>query len=416
MRRRVIAAAAAALTVLAVGIPAAADLAQPHVVSADPVDYTPHVLDGEVRALALVGDTVVVGGDFSSVTDASGRTHYARHNLFAYQLRTGAVTDFAPDLDGTVLALATGGSGTVYAGGTFEHVDGAARRGLVQLDVARRGPVSGFTASINWGDVRSIVARGASVYVGGSFSAVNGVGRIALAKLDAATGTVDGAFNLHLAGPQLSRVKVDDLALTPDGRRLGVIGAFEQAAGETRAQILMADVTGPGTLADWHTDVYTAPCRAGFETYLRGIDFDPTGTYAVVVSTGRMSGNGLMCDSAARFEVAGSGLHKPTWVNKTGGDSLYSVSATGSGIYVGGHQRWMDNPLGHESAGPGAVSRTGIADIDPHTGLATGWDPTRKPRGIGARALLATPVGLVVGSDTDNLGGEYHPRLGMLPL
>ena len=76
----------------------------------------------------------------------------------------------------------------------------------------------------------------------------------------------------------------------------------------------------------------------------------------------------------------------------------------------------MDNPQGHESAGPGAVSRTGIADIDPHTGLATAWNPTRKPRGIGARALLATPVGLVVGSDTDNLGGEYHPRLGMLPL
>jgi hypothetical protein len=416
MRRRVIAAAAAALALLAVGIPAAADMAQPHVVSTNPVDYTPHVLDGEVRALALVGDTVVVGGDFSSVTDASGQTHYARHNLFAYQLRTGAVTAFAPAVDGTVLALATGGNGTVYAGGTFEHVDGAGERGLAQLDVADGRRVAGFAASINWGDVRSIVARGTAVYVGGSFSAINGVGRVALAKLDAASGTVDGGFDLHLTGAHLSRVKVEDLALTPDGRRLGVVGAFEQAAGQNRAQIMMVDVTGPAKPADWYTDVYTAPCRAGFETYLRGIDFDPTGAYAVVVTTGRMSGNGLMCDSVARFEVAGTGGHKPTWVNKTGGDSLYSVSATGSGIYVGGHQRWMDNPLGHESAGPGAVSRTGIADIDPHTGLATDWDPTRKPRGIGARALLATPVGLVVGSDTDNLGGEYHPRLGMLPL
>src|SRR6185369_13556090 len=163
-----------------------------------------------------------------------------------------------------------------------------------------------------------------------------------------------------------------------------------------RAQILLADVAGTARLSDWYTDVYTAPCRAGFETYLRGVDIDPTGGYAVVVTTGRMSGNGLMCDSAARFELGGAGLHKPTWVNKTGGDSLYSVSATGAGIYVGGHQRWMDNPQGHESAGPGAVRRTGIADIDPHTGLATAWDPTRKPRGIGARALLSTPAGLVV--------------------
>jgi hypothetical protein len=303
----------------------------------------------------------------------------------------------------------------VYAGGAFEHVGGAAQRGITQLTVADGKRVGGFGASINWGDVRSVIARGTSLYLGGSFSAINGVSRVALAKLDAESGAVDGNVNLHLAGTNLSRIKVEDLALTPDGRTLAAIGAFEQASGQYRAQILMADAAG-GRLSDWYTDVYTQPCRAGFETYLRGVDFDPTGTYAVVVSTGRMSGNGLMCDSAARFELAGSGLHKPTWVNKTGGDSLYSVSATGSGVYVGGHQRWMDNPQGHESAGPGAVARTGIADIDPHTGLATAWDPTRKPRGIGARALLSTPAGLLVGSDTDNLGGEYHPRLAMLPL
>ena len=87
---------------------------------------------------------------------------------------------------------------------------------------------------------------------------------------------------------------------------------------------------------------------------------------------------------------------------------------TGAAVYVGGHQRWMDNPRGSESAGPGAVSRKGIAALDPKTGHALSWNPTRT-RGEGVRALVATPNGLLVGSDTDQLGHEYHGRIGMFP-
>ena len=66
MRRRLLAAAAltsaALLTAPLLGpLPAGADPAQPAVVSANPVDNTPHVLDGTVWALTVVGDTVVVG-------------------------------------------------------------------------------------------------------------------------------------------------------------------------------------------------------------------------------------------------------------------------------------------------------------------------------------------------------------------
>ena len=124
----------------------------------------------------------------------------------------------------------------------------------------------------------------------------------------------------------------------------------------------------------------------GFETYLRGVDFSPAGDYFVVVSTGRASSPTRLCDTAARFETAGTGRRTPTWVNHTGGDSLYAVSVTGSAVYVGGHQRWMNNPHGNETAGPGAVARPGIGAIDPRTGKALAWNPTRT-RGMGVRAL-----------------------------
>ncbi|WP_426507619.1 hypothetical protein ACPPVO_55235 [Dactylosporangium sp. McL0621] len=221
MRRRLIAAAATAMAAFAVAIPASAALNQPSQVSTNPADFTPNVLDGEVRAFALVGDTVVVGGDFTSVTDAQRKVKYNRKNLFAYRAATGEILPFAPQPDAPVFTLATGASNTVYAGGEFKKIAGADQRGLAQLNVADDSRVPAFTAAINWGDSRSIIAQGPYLYVAGSFSAIGATGRVGLARLDATTGAVDPVFDLKLAAPHLTRVKLEDLALTPDGHPAG---------------------------------------------------------------------------------------------------------------------------------------------------------------------------------------------------
>src|SRR5690606_9006971 len=61
------------------------------VVSEDPVDHTPHVLDGIVNAITMVGRTVVVGGAFTKVREAGGGPVLARSNVFAFDVRTGRV-------------------------------------------------------------------------------------------------------------------------------------------------------------------------------------------------------------------------------------------------------------------------------------------------------------------------------------
>ena len=119
MRRRLFAATAMTCAALLGATPAAADPAQSAVVSADPVDFTPHVLDGTVWALAVVGDTVVVGGSFTRVQDSARKATYVRKNIFAYGLRDGALRSFAPEVDAAVYALAAGPSNTVYLGGGF---------------------------------------------------------------------------------------------------------------------------------------------------------------------------------------------------------------------------------------------------------------------------------------------------------
>lgn len=393
-----------------------ADTTQPAVVSTDPVDWTPQVLDGTVRAVARVGGAVLVGGTFHRIQDPhTGRT-YNQPYLFAFDARTGDVLPFWPKLDGAVLAVISGPRGTVVVGGQFRTVRGAPRRGLALLSLADGRPVRAFTATIDTGDVRTFARRGDALYVGGSFTAIGGVRRAALARISAHTGAPDDGFQLSLSARELNRAKVEDVALNPAGDRLVVIGAITRANGQVRAQLAMIDTrVRPAALTSWFTDVYAGACRKGFDTYLRGVDFAPDGSYFVVVSTGRLAGAHRMCDTAARFETGGTGEHKPTWVNHTGGDSLYAVSVTGSAVYVGGHQRWMNNPDGNEVAGPGAVSRPGIAALDPRTGKALSWNPTRA-RGVGVRALVATADGLLVGSDTDRLGGEYHARIGMFPV
>src|SRR3954451_20827455 len=133
MRRRLLAATIVAVAAVAGTHPAAADMAQLSVVSADPVDFTPHVLDGTVWSMTVVGDTVVVGGAFTKVTDSSRRQTYARRNIFAFGLNDGAIRPFAPVVDGAVYSLAAGASDTVYLGGAFKSVNGAGQRGLARV-------------------------------------------------------------------------------------------------------------------------------------------------------------------------------------------------------------------------------------------------------------------------------------------
>lgn len=425
MRHHLSAVVAAVVAVAAGGPgPAAADLAQPAVVSEHPVAYTPHVLDGTVWSMAVVGDTVVVGGAFTSVADSSRRRTYARRNIFAFDLLDGAIRPFAPAVDGTVLALAAGPGDTVYLGGAFTTVNGTKQRGLARMTLAG-SRLNSFRASVNRGEVQALAERGGRVYAGGTFSAVDGVARVGLARLDAVTGAVDTGFDARLSAPRPHRMGVASFDLSPDGRLLVAIGGLRRSGDTDRAQIAMFDVSGPGAvLTDWYTDAYEPRCAPDYDTYVRQVKFSPDGSYLVVVSTGGSSSPQKLCDGAARFETGGAGLHHPVWVQLTGGNSLFAVAVTGAAVYLGGHQLYLDNPDGHKTKdpgkpavyrpGPGAVTRPGIGAVDPATGRALSWNPTRS-RGVGVHVFVAVSQGLLVGSDTDQLGHEYHGRIGLFP-
>lgn len=410
-----------ALALTATGVlapPATAGPRQSSVVGERPVAWTPHVLNGSVKTIAQVGETVVVGGTFTRVAPAGGGRDIARDHVFAFDAATGEIhDDFAPELNGPVTSVVAGPADSVYVGGSFTTVDGEPQRGLARLSTDDGDPVPGFTAVLDNGMVHRLAEQGGDLYAVGSFTGINGQRRTGLARLDGDTGAVDRGFDITVSKPRSGHLRVHEIAVSPDGRRVLVNGPFTRVEGQRRYQIAMIDTSAAtARLSGWSTNAYAAECDyERRDAYLYQMDFAPDGSYFAVVTSGGPRKKPGLCQTAARFETTDRAGSRPTWVNHTGGNSLYSVEITGAAVYVGGHQQWLDNPDGFKEKGPGAVDRKGVGAIDPETGRALAWNPGRE-RGKGVYALTATSNGLYVGSDTETLAGERHERLGMFPL
>jgi len=413
-----------ALVVVALGATAPAFGATPDevVVSEAPAKKTPNVLDGSVKAVVQIGNKVVVGGTFTKVKQPGGAT-FDRSRIFAFNATTFAIDpNFKPVFDREVDALAAGSDGhSVFVGGRFNSISGYARKGLIKLDLATGQRIMGFNAKPK-GAVLDFARSGGKLYVAGNFPTINGNAIAALASVNETTGAVDTSFNLHYADPRSTSttqgsLTVANLAITPDGKRLVTAGNFQHVNGLDRNQLAVLDLsTSPASVANWETDGFKFQCPSLRKpAWTTDLAMSPDGKWFVVTSTGAY-GQGQLCDTASRWEVdqTGSGL-QPTWVNWTGGDSLFSAAATKVAVYVGGHQRWMNNPDGNDSPGPGAVPRSGIAALDPANGLALSWNPGRNPRGEGVFALVPTATGLWVGSDTDYIAGQYRAKLAFMP-
>jgi hypothetical protein len=388
------------------------------VVSANPANWTPNVADGAVYKFVQVGQTMYAGGSFSSVSTASGVSPggtFARSNLVAFNPGTGVISAYAPSVNGAVWALATDGT-SLYIGGTFTTVNGIARRALAKLNPATGAVDTAFNAGFTSGRVTDAAVVGGRLIVGGTFPGK-------LRAINLATGANTGYIKLGISGTVADNagpVQVYRFAVNPAGTRVVAVGNFTTVAGQTRYRAFMANLdTTPATLNAWYYAPLQNMCKGSkLPDYMRDVDFSPDGSYFVFVSTGYIPQSGGLfrdlCDATARFETGVASPTRPTWINYTGGDTLHSVAVTDVATYVQGHQRWLDNPYGADTAGPGAVSRPGIGAIDPTSGLALSWNPT-KDRGVGGKDLYVTSQGLWVGSDTTHIGHEYHARIALMP-
>jgi PKD repeat protein len=397
---------------------AAAPIAE--VVSDNPVDWTPDVLNGQVEAIAQVGDLIIIGGTFTQVEDDAGV--HDRSRIAAFDATTGVVDPgFDPALDGAVKAIIPAGDGTsVFVTGGFNTIDGVVERKVAKLDLSTGARVAGFDTPYLLSQVRDARLVGDELIIAGSFTDVGNEARTALASLDAATGAVTSFVDLAFAGVHSGgSTLVSKIETTPDGQKLLVIGNFTSVEAQTRDQVALIDLSGPtATLANWYTPFFESQCSPSFNTFMRDLDIDATGQFAVISTTGAYRGGidaGVSCDTISRWELNATGTDlEATWATYTGGDTTYAVEIGPGVVYAGGHMRWVNNPYAGDRTGPGAIPREGIVALDTVNGMPFSWDPGRA-RGIGVFDMLLTDAGLWAGSDTDRWGGEIHKKVAMFP-
>lgn len=384
--------------------------------------WTPRVLDARatVRQLVKCRQNIYAVGRFHTIGHHGH--HYTRRNAFSFNATTGALTNWNPAVHGLVNSIALGPRcGIAYLGGRFTAVGTSKVHDLAAVSTRTGRVLAGFTHTTD-GEVETLrlVRHGTQLLVGGAFTTINGVNRSYFASLDPATGHVTGYLRLRVTGKlpgSSGRSMVYNQEVSANGRRLLVEGDFDKLGGRTRHQLAELDL-GPrhATLNPWRNyRLNHTRCSSDMIFYGRAAAFSPDGRTIYLAATG-FQGTSPFCDAVTAFTNTSPARVK--WINKTGGDSLYAVAASDQDVYIGGHERWADNPHGTDSCGPGCVSRRGIGAISPTTGKALRWNPTRS-RGHGADDLLLTGAGLWVASDTffhsKQCAGAFHPGICFFP-
>jgi hypothetical protein len=415
-------------TVFALGLPtsiAASDSHQATVASDVPVRWTPNLVANAAvghpvaYSISQAGDQMVVGGRFTAVENSSRTTSYARSNVFTFDADTGAISTFAPAVNGEVWSV-LGAGDSVYIGGEFTTVNGQQRTAIAKLDLATGQLDPTFDPAINRGRVTDIELAHGRLIIAGTFQK-------RLAALDPDTGQATGYLDIAITDPLpfTDRTEVFKFDVSPDGKHLVAVGNFTSVNGQGNWRIFMLDLTGTSaTVSPWLYPHASRACHAQtipmYQMYVRDVDFAPDSSYFAVASTGghRISGEGpglVLCDSVARFETANLSPTGPTWINYTGGDTLHSVAASGAAVYVQGHSRWLDNPYGRDSAGPGAVERQGGGAVDPVTGKALPWNPGM-PQQMGGYQILPVDGGVWFATDGKRFNQRYRYGIRFVPL
>jgi hypothetical protein len=396
--------------------------------------WTPTVSGGQgVWAMAKVGDTILIGGDFTSV-NGQPRTRLAAIGT------DGTLRSWAPAANSTVHAIAVHGD-TAYIGGQFGQLAGQSRglAGSVRLG-ARTGGATG-TCVDDWDDadcltawnpnaggwgVKQIVTDGSAVYLGGAVTSIGGQSRGSLGKVDATSGAV-ASWN-----PQLNS-EAEALALS--GGTLYVGGLFTQAAGQARGHAAAFD-TSTDALTGWDPDVTG--------NTVKGISVQGSTIYLA----GRFSAVGSQVRShAAAVDAGGTPTAwDPHLCDQPNGASSYAygIAATPTQVYLlgdfpcaGGEKRmhaagvgadgiltdWapaVDGPVYSFSSSGGTIymagnflnvdgtARTRAAAVTT-AGALTAWAP--EPGGDRPVSVVATPSRVYLGGFFSTMGGVARPAL-----
>ena len=186
--------------------------------------------NGRVNVIVAQGSTVYLGGQFTAVRPAgaaAGTGEVTRNHVAAFNVKTGALLPWNPNAGGTVRAIAVAGS-TVYLGGSFTKIGGTGRARLAAVD-ATTGALTSWKQSAD-AEVFTLAYQSGTLYAGGDFTTVGGSARSHLAAFSTSTG------GLTSWSPSAD-AEVKAMTLTADGSKVVVGGSFTTVDGTAQSHI-----------------------------------------------------------------------------------------------------------------------------------------------------------------------------------
>ena len=418
----------------ALAAPAGLALAGP--ASPTPAKGTPTLADTgtteQVRQLVQCGGTMYAVGTFTQIKQGSTVT---RNNAFSFSATAPyAVTSWNPNVNGTVDSIAFNGSDCshAYLGGHFTTVGGVAAKNIAEVDSAG-ALVTSFKSNAS-GEVDTLVVANGHLLAGGAFKGINGsTADPYFASLSPSTGGDDGFAHLSISGHYVypgvksNPTKVYNQQLSHSGTQDLVEGDFTKVGGLPRQQIFMLNLADtPAKVTSWSSPEFDGSkgnlpggfayqCSTKEAFYLRAAAWSADDSTVYTAATGfnpwnvsTSSPRTGLCDSVAAFSSAHTEIAHHSWINYTGCDSLYSVAADSSAVYIAGHERWANNTNGCNHPGTNSLPAQGLGGFDLSGTLIKNAGGTAglysRSRGNGADDLLVTSAGLWIASD--NFGGN----------
>ncbi|MGB9377714.1 MAG: hypothetical protein WCB04_09405 [Mycobacteriales bacterium] len=436
------AAVAALMLGLSVAAPAHA-VAPVGPVTANPPDGIPQLgtsgTDGsieQVRQLVPCGANMYAVGKFSSLKRFT--TLYPRNNAASFSATTGVMTTWDPNVNGQVDTIAFDAADTTcsyaYLGGTFTSVGGTAVKNIAKVSTTT-GLVDTTFKNIVGGRVAHMEVMQGHLLVGGYFPASASPAAPGYFKsVSPTTGLPDGyglpaiSGNYVFTGVKANPTRVYNMEPSPIGNAVLVMGDFTSVGGLARRQIFRLNLGATSaTVSNWYSvgnpnspivkNGFNEDCATVEPYWLQAAAWSPDASKIYIATTGyrpwrqkdTTKPRTELCDAAAAFPATEANVD-PLWVNYPGCDSLFSAAADASTVYIGGHERWANNPNGCDKAGSGAIAAPGMAGLDSTTGLLS-FNPTRA-RGLGADDMTLTPAGLWVASDNQGNAAMCAGKFG----
>ncbi len=208
----------------------------------DTVSDVPNVsttFNGEVFTAAVSGNTIYVGGTF---TAAIWNNHSStRHGLAAVDATTGALLPWNPNATGEVRTLAVDGN-NVYAGGDFTAIGGIAETRLAEIDGTTGAVNTSFAHSAN-DEVRALVTGNGNLYAAGAFTSIDGATVGYLVAFTLSTGARNTAWS------PVANQRADALAFANNEVYIG--GKFNQINGIANPRLRAFDPTTGAVISNF---------------------------------------------------------------------------------------------------------------------------------------------------------------------